>query len=227
MKTFVKVITIVMAVALVMTAAAVFTGCNSAKTDATTATVAATTATTATTAATEAAQNQSSGSQDQSGSSQQGGGTSSSDGHGIHDVYYANISEQDAGMKACDTVGAGTSIVTYYQGYYSDGSECWIVVVTDHIHNYTCYVNDSICVVVEDTDGHGIFDVYYADISEQQAGINACQAVGDGAVITSYYQGTYTDGSECWIVNVSNGETSYTCYVSGGYCIMVPSSEAQ
>ena len=187
-------------------------------TDPTTATTASTAATTA---ATEKAASGDSGSSAQSQSATTGVG-----GHSIFDAWYAGISEQDAGIKALDYVGGGGRVVSTQTGYYSDGSECWVVeVMGNGSEQYICYISGSYFYAYP-TGGTGINDTYYAGISEQQAGFNALDATGESGLITSSAAGYYTDGSECWIVTITGDSgTQYVGYVSGNYCYVSPVGE--
>ncbi|MBQ6153164.1 MAG: hypothetical protein IJJ15_05410 [Ruminococcus sp.] len=209
-KTTISIIAIALCAVLAL---CLLTACGEKKTE-TDPTVATTASTTATTATTEKATSGDSGSDAQSQSATTGVG-----GHSIFDAWYAGIAEQDAGIKALDYVGSGGRIISTQTGYYSDGSECWVVeVIGNGSEQYICYVSGSY-FYASPIGGAGINDAYYADISEQKAGQDALDATGESGLITGSAAGYYTDGSECWIITITaNSGTQYIAYVSGDYC---------
>lgn len=61
-----------------------------------------------------------------------------------------------------------------------------------------------------------IEDAYFAGISEQQAGINALDAVG---IEGSYITGTGIDGEDCRYVYICDPDGNYYAHIgTGNYC---------
>ena len=224
----IKMIAVMAAVVLTLSSALAFGGCSDKKAGDTSATkpttapnVAATVAQKATQAKTDSAPAQDVQSNDNQDDSQSGDGGSASS-HGIFDVWYAGISEQDAGMKALDQFSSNSVINSRETGTY-DGAECWIIYVTDNSagKTYICYVSDDFCNV-EESGSYTIDDNYYADITEQAAGQKAVQACGgsdtSGIKILSSNAGYY-QGQEAWVVHLSRADGTETiAYVGGDFC---------
>lgn len=144
-------------------------------------------------------------------------------GHSIFKVWYAGISEQGAGMKALENIGENGLITDVAAGYYTDGTECWVVSVNgDSGAQYTCYISGDYCYVNQ-IDADSIFNSTYAGISEQEAGMNALNQVGvEGAYITGTSKGTGNDGEECWYIYIADPDGNYYTYmVTGLYCIAI------
>lgn len=220
-----SVIALIVAVAMTLTAMVAFTGCKGGDTGATTATTATTAPTVAATAAAAQTQDNNAGQAQQSGdvqsqAQQTGSSADSDDGHTINDAWYAGISEQAAGQQVLGSLGVEAMIKNIYPGYYSDGSECWVITieVTETGDQYNAYVSSDYCYIDGEPDaGHTINDAYYAGISEQAAGQTAIAGLGSDWRITYTSQGQY-EGVDCWVVSLTNGESSRTAFVGGDFC---------
>lgn len=141
-------------------------------------------------------------------------------------------------QDAIDNVLARESDGTYIQSYYyhedpASGAKGWMInVVRADGTSATYFSGYLFCYLVEgdsnnddvdednddDDDGHGIHDVYYANVSEQDAGMIALGRMGEGWSIIAYSQGTY-EGFEAWVVTLSgpDGQT-VRAYVNGSDC---------
>lgn len=216
-----KFISVLLVCALIAAMCVTLAGCGEKKDEDKTKQTETQTATSATTAATQANQSGTTGSASGSSSGSSASSTTGAGGHSIHDIWYAGISEQNAGVKALDNTESTGRIISIQTGYYSDGTECWVVeVLGSNGKQYRCYVSGNNCYVASDeSSGTGINDIHYAGISEQKAGINALDAAGEPGIITSIAAGYYTDGTECWVITITaNSGAQYTGYVSGNYC---------
>ena len=217
----IRIIALVLSAVLVLAAALIFTGCGEdGDKNATAATQPAATAATAapTQAATQSTNDAQNGSAQQTATTAASGGNSQIDSEGYLD-------ENQAVQNALEQAGAGSYALSYYKGVAPDGGKAWVVTVQKpdgttavYYSGYLfCYLADSAAEEVD--DGHGIFDVYFANVSEQDAGMIALNNIGEGWFIVSTYQGSY-QGVDAWAIVLRNEEsgTTRTAYVNGGDC---------
>jgi len=219
MKKINMIIALVLAVAMIMAAGVVLTGCGDKKnTDPT----AATTATTAATEkATTGAADNSSSQNAQNGSNTSSQAAASSAGSVSDDGY---ISENAALENVRAQIGTGGKIISYTKGFTPDGIKAWIVVTepvttSDGPTTVTYYTNDQFCYAASQDTSNAAGD--YLD--EASALQQVREQVGTGAQILDYYQGTTPDGMKAWVVTVqpittSDGPETVIYYVNHQFC---------
>ena len=207
-----KVLAILLVCALAVSMCLVMAGCGDDKKSDTNATQAASTAPTSA-AATKAASGTQSG-----GSTQAPGTYSNASGYQVTDVWYAGISENDAGNAAFNTLPEAGYITAMYPGYYTDGTQCWTIEVTGNSGSkYVCYVakDYSSYIVLEDASNN------YAGLTMDEA-INGALAEVTGSTYESCCCGYYYNGDPCWMISVVDPYgVYYLVYVSSNFIIPI------
>ena len=229
MKT-VKILALILAAVIAVSAVAMLTACKSGDTAATTApTVNATAA--ATTAATGAASQSGDQNSDQSSSSSQSQQSAQEETTYIDEDGY--IDQQTAVANVRQQAGTGAEILSCEKGYSPDGAPAWIIVVSpitasEEATTVTYYSGYLFCYA-EDAASDSDNDI---DIDEQTAIANVRQQAGTGAQVISCEKGTSPDGAPCWVVVVApvtaSEEAVYDTYYSGYlFCYRDSSGDAE
>ena len=218
----IKMLSVVLAAVIAVSALAMLSGCGKGDTAATAApTVKPTVA--ATVAATDAAQdktqnnaqnnaqNNDAGNQSQQNNAQAETSPVDADGYIDQQTAIANVKQQ---------AGSGAQIISCEKGTSPDGAPCYVVVVapvtaSEEATTVTYYSGYLFCYA-EDAASNADPDVY---IDEQTAIANVKQQAGSGAQIISCEKGTSPDGAACYVVVVApitaSEEAVYDTYYSG------------
>ena len=229
-----RIIALILAAVIAVSAIAMLTGCQKDDTTATTApttapTAAATTAATAA-AATAAAQEDAQNSADndsQQNDAQEKTTYIDEDGYIDQQVAIANVRQQ---------AGSGAEIISCEKGTSPEGFKAWVIVVspitaTAEAKTVTYYSGYQFCYA-ENAENAAADEENDVSIDEQTAIANVRQQAGSGAQVISCEKGTSPDGAACWVVVVApvtaSEEAVYDTYYSGYlFCYKASSGDGE